>query len=161
MWIGIDASRAATPQRTGTEAYAYFLIQALIPLVPARGHRLTLYFNQPPAPHLFPTGESVNLRSLPFPRLWTHLRLAWTLQRRPPDLFFTPAHVIPFTYFGRSAATVHDLGYHHFPQAHPAGQLRYLRWSTRHNGRRAHTILADSQATKTDLHRFDGYLKRK
>jgi glycosyltransferase involved in cell wall biosynthesis len=93
---------------------------------------------------------------IPFPRLWTHVRLGWELHRRPPDVFFTPAHVIPFTYHGSSVATVHDLGYHYFPEAHPPRQLAYLRWSTRHNGRSARRIIADSQATKNDSIRFDG-----
>ncbi len=156
MIIGIDASRAVTAQRTGTEAYAFFLIQALIPLAAERGHQLRLYFNQPPPPNLFPQADCVTSIVIPFPRLWTHLRLALELQRRPPDLFFTPAHVIPYTYTGPSAATIHDLGYHYFPEAHPKRQLAYLRWSTRHNGRRARYLLADSQATKEDLVRLDG-----
>lgn len=156
MIIGIDASRAVTAQRTGTEAYAFFLIQALIPLAAERGHQLRLYFNQPPPPNLFPQADCATSIVIPFPRLWTHLRLALELQRRPPDLFFTPAHVIPYTYTGPSAATIHDLGYHYFPEAHPKRQLAYLRWSTRHNGRRARYLLADSQATKEDLVRLDG-----
>ncbi|MEM7116526.1 MAG: glycosyltransferase family 1 protein [Chloroflexota bacterium] len=151
MILGIDASRAVTAQRTGTEAYAYFLIQALIPLAKARGHDLRLYFNASPPPALFPDATRV---TIPFPRLWTHVRLAWELHRRPPDVFFTPAHVIPYTYRKTSAATVHDLGYHHFPQAHTKRQVAYLKWSTRHNGRSAHAILADSQATKDDLIHF-------
>jgi glycosyltransferase involved in cell wall biosynthesis len=155
MIIGVDASRAVTGQRTGTEAYAYFLIRSLIPLAAQRGHRLRLYFNQPPPPDLFPVDDFVERVVIPFPRLWTHLRLAWELWRRPPDVFFTPAHVIPFTYRGPSVATVHDLGYHYFPEAHPPRQLAYLRWSTRHNGRIARRIIADSQATKNDLIRFD------
>jgi len=154
--IGIDASRAVTAQRTGTEAYAYFLIQALIPLAAQHNHQLRLYFNQPPPDDLFPQVAHVNRIVIPFSRLWTHVRLAYELQRRPPDVFFTPAHVIPFTYTGPSAATIHDLGYHYFPEAHPRRQLAYLRWSTRHNGRRARHILADSQATKDDLVRLDG-----
>ena len=156
MVIGLDASRAVTRQRTGTEAYAYFLIRALIPAAAERGHQLRLYFNQPPPPDLFPQADHVEQVVIPFPRLWTHMRLAWELHRRPPDIFFTPAHVIPFTYRGPSAATVHDLGYHHFPQAHPRRQLAYLRWSTRHNGRVARHILADSHATKNDLIQLDG-----
>ncbi len=156
MVIGLDASRAVTRQRTGTEAYAYFLIRALIPFAAQHGHQLRLYFNQPPPPDLFPQSPTVEQVVIPFPRLWTHVRLAWELQRRPPDLFFTPAHVIPFTYRGPAAATIHDLGYHHFPQAHPRRQLIYLRWSTRHNGRTAHKIIADSQATKDDLVKLDG-----
>jgi glycosyltransferase involved in cell wall biosynthesis len=156
MLIGIDASRATAVRRTGTEAYAYYLIQALLTLTADSDIRLRLYFNQPPPPELFPRLPHVEFVVIPFPRLWTHLRLAWELRRRPPDLFFTPAHVIPWSYRGPAAATVHDLGYHHFPEAHPRRQLACLRWSTGHNGRRAHIILADSEATKADLIRLDG-----
>jgi glycosyltransferase involved in cell wall biosynthesis len=154
--IGVDASRTITGQRTGTEAYATFLLQALIPLATSKNHHIRLYFNQPPPPDLFPTTPQVEPVVIPFPRLWTHLRLAAELHRRPPDVFFTPAHVIPVSYFGPSVATVHDLGYHHFPEAHPRRQLAYLRWSTRHNGRRARRVVADSQATKQDLIQLDG-----
>jgi glycosyltransferase involved in cell wall biosynthesis len=153
MILGIDASRAVTHRRTGTEAYAYFLIQALITLTAEKNHQLRLYFNQPPPPGLFPPASHVQHINIPFPRLWTHLRLARELHQRPPDIFFTPAHVIPLNYFGRSAATIHDLGYHYFPEAHPRRQLAYLNWSTRHNGRRATLVIADSQATKDDLTR--------
>ncbi len=156
LTIGIDASRTSTGQRTGTEAYATFLLQALIPLAVAQNHRVRLYFNQPPPSELFYNLPRVEHVAIPFPRLWTHLRLAAELHRRPPDIFFTPAHVIPFTYAGPAVATVHDLGYHHFPEAHPWRQLAYLRWSTRHNGRRARRIIADSEATKEDLIRLDG-----
>lgn len=154
MLIGIDASRAVTRQRTGTEAYAYFLIQALIPLAAEQGHRLRLYFNQPPPSGLFPSAEHVEPVVLPQARLWTHVRLARELHRRPPDVFFTPAHVIPLTYRGPSVATVHDLGYHYFPEAHTRRQRAYLRWSTRHNAQVGRRVLADSQATRADLVRF-------
>jgi glycosyltransferase involved in cell wall biosynthesis len=154
--IGIDASRTTTGQRTGTEAYATFLLQALIPLALAHHHRVRLYFNQPPPPQLFAAFPAAENVAIPFPRLWTHARLADELRQHPPDVFFTPAHVIPFSYFGPSVATVHDLGYHHFPEAHPWRQLAYLRWSTRHNGRRARRVVADSEATKQDLIQLDG-----
>ncbi len=154
MVIGVDASRAARAQRTGTEGYAYFLIRAMIDLAAARGNQLRLYFNEPPGTDLFPQTGGVEQVVIPLHRLWTHARLAWELQRRPPDVFFTPAHVIPLTYRGPSVATVHDLGYHHFPEAHTRGQLAYLRWSTRHNGRSACCVVADSLATQADLIHF-------
>lgn len=150
MLIGIDASRASTSQRTGTEAYAYYLIRELIQLT-AGQHHLQLYFNQPAGPTPFEPAPHVEFLFLPFPRLWTHLRLAWELHQRPPDVFFTPAHVIPLTYTGRSVCTVHDLGYHYFPEAHGRGQAAYLQWSTRHNARRGRLVLADSLATQADL----------
>jgi glycosyltransferase involved in cell wall biosynthesis len=48
-------------------------------------------------------------------------------------------------------ATIHDLGYEHFPEAHPRRQLAYLRWSTRHNARAGHQVIVDSKATQDDL----------
>ena len=154
MLIGIDASRAVTRQRTGTEAYAYFLIRALIARTAGGAYQLRLYFNQPPPADLFPAAPHVSERTIPFARLWTHLRLAAELAQNPPDVFFTPAHVIPFVYRGASVATVHDLGYHYFPEAHTPGQAAYLKLTTRTNGRLARRIIADSQATKADLQRF-------
>lgn len=156
MIIGIDASRASTTQRTGTEAYAYQLISALIPLAAERRHHLRLYYNQPPAADLFGEWEHVEQVVMPQTRLWTHTRLRAELQRRSPDVFFTPAHVIPVAHSGPSVATVHDLGYEFFPQTHTARQRAYLRWSTQHNCRSATMIIADSQATQTDLTRLYG-----
>lgn len=154
MLIGIDASRATAAQRTGTEAYAYYLIRELIQLTAGTEHRLRLYYNQPPAAELFPNAPHVEPVHIPLRRLWTHLRLAAELHQRPPHVFFTPAHVIPMTYFGRSVATVHDLGYHYFPEAHTRQQIAQLKWSTPHNASRSQLVLADSEATKFDLVRF-------
>lgn len=150
MLIGIDASRAAKDQRTGTEGYAFHLIRELVPLAEAAGHRLRLYFQDWSRRTIFDSLIVENV-VIPWPRLWTHLRLAWELHRRPPDLFFTPAHVIPFTYRGPAVATVHDLGYLFFPEAHTRSQKTYLQWSTRHNAQRSRRVLADSEATKRDM----------
>jgi glycosyltransferase involved in cell wall biosynthesis len=154
MIFGIDASRATTGQRTGTEAYAAFLIDALIPLALGRGHTLRLYFNQPPPAEFWPAMPGVEHVVIPLRRIWTHARLGHELRRRPPDVFFTPAHVIPVGISCPAVATVHDLGYERFPDAHPRRQLAYLRWSTRHNARAGRRIIADSQATRDDLIRF-------
>jgi len=71
--------------------------------------------------------------------------------RRPPHLLFVPAHVLPLIHPRPSLVTIHDLGYRHFPEAHPRLQRLYLNLSTRWNARVAQHILADSQATKADL----------
>lgn len=156
--IGIDASRTTVARRTGTENYALNLIRALLALwggMASRPH-VRLYFRDRPAPDLFPPDEHVERRIIPFPRLWTHLRLSWEMARRPPDLLFVPAHVLPPLRPRRTLVTVHDLGYLHFPQAHRALDRLYLDLSTRWNARAAGHILADSQATKTDLIRACG-----
>jgi len=149
MLIGIDASRAARPDRTGTENYSLFLIRALLQL--DRQNRYYLYFNRPPAPNLIAVAENVAMRIMPFPRLWTHARLSLEMIMHPPDVLFVPAHVLPLLHPRRSVVTVHDLGYLYYPQAHTRWARMYLQWSTAYNARSAAHVIADSQATKRDL----------
>ena len=133
MLIGIDASRAAYPQRTGTENYALFLIRHLLRL--DLENRYRLYFSFSPEPALFPQVPHVEIRAIPFPRLWTHVRLSWEMATQPPDVLFVPSHVLPMVRPARSVVTVHDLGYLHYPQAHTRWARWYLQWSTIHNAR--------------------------
>lgn len=153
MLIGVDASRAASWQRTGTEAYSLHVIRALREAAPA--HRFRLYFNRAPDAGLF-GGPNLEVRVMPFPRLWTHARLSVEMWQHPPELLFVPAHVLPLVHPRRSVVTVHDLGYRYFPQAHAWRARLYLEWSTRWNVRRASCVVADSQATRDDIARFYG-----
>lgn len=148
MLIGIDASRAARPLRTGTENYSYHLIREL--LGAGAAHRYRLYFDRTPPRQLLPSGHWES-RVIPFPRLWTHVRLSWEVRRHPPDLLFIPAHVLPLLHPARSVVTVHDLGFRYFPQTHPRLDRWYLEWSTAYHASAAAHLLADSEATKGDL----------
>jgi glycosyltransferase involved in cell wall biosynthesis len=155
MKIGIDASRAARARRTGTETYSLELIRAIAGLLPAQ-HRLTLYTPHPPQPEDWPASPQVETRVIPWPRLWTHLRLALELHHQPPDLLFVPAHVLPLSCPVPAVVTIHDLGYLHYPQAHRPFDRWYLDWTTRRHTRLASQIIADSLATKQDLIDFYG-----
>jgi glycosyltransferase involved in cell wall biosynthesis len=146
MLIGIDASRATIAHPTGTEVYSRQLIQALLAL--ESPHRFRLYFRNPVPPDSF---LGADLCIAPFPRFWTHLRLSWEMVHRSPDALFVPAHVVPLVHPPTSLVTVHDLGYLHFPQAHPWRQRLYLDLSTRWSVRVSAHVLADSAATKADL----------
>ncbi|MFP3897422.1 MAG: glycosyltransferase family 4 protein [Anaerolineales bacterium] len=149
MLIGIDASRAALAQRTGTENYSLYLIREMIAL--GEEHRFRLYFNRPPQDGLFVRNERVQWRIMPFPRLWTHLRLAWEVTRHPPDVLYVPAHVVPWLHPRRCVVSIHDLGYLHYPQAHTRWGRWYLDLSTRFNARSARRVIAASRATRRDL----------
>jgi glycosyltransferase involved in cell wall biosynthesis len=70
--------------------------------------------------------------------------------RNAPDLLFVPSHVIPLVH-PRSVVTVHDLGYLHEPEAHPASQRRMLNLTTRWNARVASHVIAISETTRQDL----------
>lgn len=153
--FGIDASRAARACRTGTETYSLELIKALAKLAsPQQCFRL--YAPHPPQPTDWPDSPYVETRIIPWPRLWTHLRLATELQLRPPAVLFVPAHVLPLYCPVPAVVTVHDLGYLHYPDAHRRFDRWYLDQTTRRHTRVACHILADSVATKNDLVEFYG-----
>jgi len=154
--IGLDASRSIATHPTGTELYSRHLIDALIDRAPAN-YTFRLYFNQSTtafsnqhAKRAISNQQSA-IRNLPFPRLWTHVRLSLEMLLHPPDLLFVPAHVLPMIHPRRSVVTVHDLGYLYFPEAHLPQQRWYLDQSTRWHTRVAAHLIADSEATKRDL----------
>lgn len=154
MRLAIDASRTTVARVTGTEQYALQMIRAMIA---ADGmHEITLYFRDAPAPDLLIDSKFVTKKIIPFPRMWTHVRLAAELYRDRPDMLWVPAHSLPFVFPGRAAVTVHDLGYKRFPEAHTPSRVRTLDLTTRASAARASVILADSRATADDLTRFYG-----
>ena len=150
LLIGIDASRACREQMTGTERYARRVIDGLLTLPSPVRFRLYLDRVGP-----IPTDWTrVEIRPIPFPRLWTHLRLAYELRQNPVSLLFVPAHVLPFRCPVPAVVTVHDLGYRYEPDAHPLAQRLYLELGTRRSVRQARLVIAISQATARDLTRF-------
>jgi len=152
--IALDASRVTAGRVTGTEHYAKQIIRALIGQNTA--HHITLYFRDSSPPDWFPQSDLVTYRCIPFPRAWTHARLAAELWRDRPDVTFVPAHTLPILFPGPAVVTVHDLGFKYFPQAHPRASRLYLDWTTRYSAARAAVVLADSRATANDLTAFYG-----
>lgn len=151
MLVGIDASRATPPPRTGTENYSVGLIRALL----KRGrHHYRLYYRETLAAELI--GYDAEYRPMPARRLWTHTRLAVEIRRSAPDALFVPAHVLPLTHPPVSVVTAHDVGFRYFPGAHPLIQRLYLGLTTHWAARRARILLADSEATRQDLIRLYG-----
>ena len=155
--IAIDISRLATNQRTGTERYTWEVLAGIA--AHPGPHEYVLYCRTRPA-ELPPLAPGMRLCVMPFPRLWTHIRLAWQLWRDRPDVLFVPSHVLPWNVRlvpgMRVVTTVHDLGFLHFPQAHTAFQNIYLRVSTWWATVAADALIAISQATATDVQQFSG-----
>jgi len=150
--IGIDASRATLAQRTGVEGYSLNLIRELLKL--ETEHEFILYFNRPPREGLFQGMGKAHYEILPFPRLWTQIRLATHILFHRPDLLLITAHILPLAYTGPSVVTVHDLGFLVYPKTYRLFDLFYLSTMTPYSSWRARRIIADSQATKDDLTRY-------
>ena len=156
MHIGIDASRAVSGQRTGTEHYSARLIEALGLIEGAARHRFVLYANAPrdssaEAMLGFNLPPNFAWRPIPWRRLWTHMRLSVAMLRYTPDVLFVPSHVVPLRHPPATVVTIHDVGYLYYPDAHTAASRRYLDWSTRFSTQAARRVIAISQQTADDL----------
>ncbi len=153
MLIGIEASRANRPQKTGVEWYAYLLIQELKKLAAAERHSWFLYSNQPLSKGLEKGPSNWHERRLAWPPkyLWTQARLSWEMKRRSPEILFVPAHVLPRFAPKRSVVTIHDVGFHRYPGLYPARQASYHEWATRDIVENAGKIITVSEFSKQEI----------
>jgi glycosyltransferase involved in cell wall biosynthesis len=164
MVIGIEASHAAKPKRTGVEEYCYQTIQGLKKTIPANV-QVILYTHRPLEGALgeLPANWSVRVLGWPLSKLWTQLRLSWEfLVHGRPDVFFAPGQLIPFIIPKKTVVTVHDSAFLIFPKTYNTLGRWYLRLMNWLIVRRATTILTPSQFTKDELLRlYSGLAERK
>ena len=158
MLVGIDASRALRPLRTGTEGYSRDLIAALVSR--ESGNRYRLYVDRSPTAGLA-KGATAEIRTIELFRLWTQIRLALELVQHPPDVLFVPSHVVPLICPVPAVVTIHDVGYLWYRSAYRPTEWVLLHLGTLRNARGARRIVADSQATADDLVRHFGVPPRK
>lgn len=153
MIIGIDASRASTRQKTGTEIYSYNLIKNLASI--DQRNKYVLYTNRAlKFDFLLPRNFKVKIMS--FPRFWTQIRLAWEMLVNQPDILFIPAHTIPWIHPKNTVVTIHGLEYEYFSKAYSKFNLWHLRKTTRLAVKWAKKIITVSENTKRDLIKFYG-----
>jgi glycosyltransferase involved in cell wall biosynthesis len=133
MLIGIDASRANKPEKTGVEWYAWHLIQELKKLTQGDGNSWVLYTREPLKNELSALPENwYEVRAgWPPKRLWTQVRMSWEMWRRPADVLFVPAHVLPPIRPEKSVVTVHDVGFRRMPHLYKQADKKYHEMTTR------------------------------
>lgn len=154
MIIAIDASRAIRPQPTGTERYSARIIEYLAKI----DHENTYWLYSPtPPPNSFPKlPDNFHWKIIPFPRLWTHIRLSLALFLDKPDVLFVPAHVLPLYTPKRTVITIHDLAYEIFPEAYAWSARWYTHISDRRAAKIASHVITPSEATRQDFIKFFG-----
>lgn len=151
MLIGIDASRAFTPQRTGTENYSLKLIDTLTKL--DKKNNYTLYVRDTPLHRDLKLPKNFRVKVISLAYLWTQVGLAFECLFNPPDVLFVPAHTMPVIRRPalRTVVTIHDLGSEFLPQYHKFPQKIYLNWATNFAVKYATRLIAVSKHTKNDL----------
>ncbi|MBI5038040.1 MAG: glycosyltransferase family 4 protein [Candidatus Kerfeldbacteria bacterium] len=174
MVIGIDASRANQVRRTGTEWYAFHVINEIIRRLEPTD-RVILYVKDKLVSDWPAFTSQVSVRILRWPPqfMWTQFRLAWEMLWHAPDVLFVPAHTIPIICPRKTITTLHDIGFEFFPELysqHTIGprwldhalrlvsfntirsdELSYHRWSARVALRKAARIITVSEFSKMEI----------
>jgi glycosyltransferase involved in cell wall biosynthesis len=141
--VAVDLNPATREVVTGTELFAREVGSRLQSVAP--DIRWRFFASRARA------GLGVDLVVVPFPRLWSQLRLPFALAREHADLLFVPSHAVPFAWPGRALTVVHDLAFERHPQAYSATERAYLQLTTRWAARRCALLIAVSESTKSDL----------
>ena len=141
--IAVDVNPATREVVTGTERYTREVCARLPRAAPELRWR---FFARRPKEDV-----GVDVMVVPFPRLWSQVRLPIALAGERPDLLFVPGHVIPFAWPGRVLTVVHDLAFERHPEAYGIADRTYLRTTTRWAAARCRLLIAVSESTKDDL----------
>lgn len=125
MLIGIDATRANKPTKTGVEWYAWHVIQELKKQTSNDGNSWVLFSNQVLTGGLesLPENWYEDRIKWPLPFGWTQLRLSYELAKRPVDVLWLPGSTLPRIYPKQTVITVHDIGFHRFPKLYKPRQV--------------------------------------
>ena len=160
MRIGLDYTAAAR-QRAGIGRYARELITALLAL--ESQHQYVIFGAtgglETDNWRLKIQGDRVRFRTLPLSddwaaRLWHRLRLPIPVETITGalDIFYSPDFVLPPTRRAtRTLLTVHDLSFLYYPEHFVPKLVSYLNQVVPRSVNRADRVLADSEATRTDL----------
>jgi len=129
MIIGIDASQANKPERTGTEWYAFYIIQRWMQSNAFQGNHVRLYTQNPLRDDFGPLPENWEVRVLTWPPkiFWTHIRLSLELLFRPIHLLFIPSHTIPLKHPKATLTTVHDIGFETNPELYANASVVHIK----------------------------------
>lgn len=151
--VGIDASSANKPHKTGVEWYAYHLIQNMKKHALRPDERVLLYSPAELRGGLaeWPAGWSARQLSWTLKRGWMQIRMSAEMIRHKPDLLFVPAQGLPRVLGKKTATTIHDLGFLHRPDLYEVGTRKILELATQEAVNRSDQIITVSETTRQDI----------
>jgi len=152
MIIGIDASRAKSKERTGTENYSLNLIVNLSKI--DRKNQYILYLKDDYAKELNQLPKNFRLKVIKNKKYWTQIGLSREILHNRPDILFVPAHILPLFCPKASVLTVHDFTWKYFPEAYSKSDIFLQNLSLKRAIKKQSKIIVYSQSTKSDLLKF-------
>jgi len=154
MIIGIDGNEANVERKVGIGEYAYELflqfynLQFSIPNL-----QFTIYLKIQPNSDMPKEREGWKYRVIGPRKLWTRFALPLDLyfHNQKPDVFFTPTHYGPRFSPVKTAISIMDLSFIHFPELFTKHDLYQLTNWTKYSVLKAKKIFTISEFSKNDI----------
>jgi len=153
MLIGIEATRANKPTKTGVEWYAWHTIQELKKLTVNDGNSWILYSNHVLTGGLesLPENWYEDRIKWPLPFGWTQFRLSWELKKRKVDALWLPGSTLPRYVPKQTVITVHDIGFHRLPKLYKQRQVTIHERAMKEIAKKAARIITVSEFSAREM----------
>ncbi len=152
MLIGIDGNEANVKNRVGIGEYAYeLLLQFKKQKNP--NIKFLIYLKDKPLLDMPEGDEGWKYKVIGPKKMWTQfaLPLSLILGKEKPDVFFTPSHYAPRFAFLKTAISIMDLSYIHFPGLFRKEDLYQLTNWTKYSAKNAKLVFTISKSSKDDI----------
>jgi glycosyltransferase involved in cell wall biosynthesis len=148
--FGYD-QKTGLPRRVGSGEYCYQLLLNLNKI--DKKNNYIIYLPQSPTVDLPKESSKWHYRIVGPRKLWMLLGLSleFLLRRSKPDVFFSPTHYLPIVSPNKSAISILDLSYIHFPELFKPTDLNQLTKWTKYSVGKASKIFTISKASKDDI----------
>ena len=165
MLIGIDGNEANVKNRVGSNVYAFQLLWNIfnIQRKSEKKIRFKIYLKKEPLGDLPEKGDWWQYKILKPSALFTQLRLPLQLylEKKKPDVFFTPGHYAPRVSPVPTVISIMDLAFLRFPEQFRRKDLYQLINWTKYSVNNASHIFTISEFSKKEIIYFYNYPKEK
>jgi glycosyltransferase involved in cell wall biosynthesis len=148
--FGFD-NKTGLPKRVGSGEYCFELLSHLYKIDIKNNY--VIYLPEPPTSDLPKEKSNWHYKVVKPGSMWTifGLSLELMLYRSNIDVFFSPTHYLPFFAPKKSAISVLDLSFLHFPNLFKKKDLYQLRYWTKFSSKKADKIFTISKSSKDDI----------
>jgi glycosyltransferase involved in cell wall biosynthesis len=143
--------KTGIPRRVGSGEYCFQLLLNLNKI--DKKNNYIIYLPQKPTIDLPKESNRWHYKVVGPRKFWTlfGLSLEFLLRRSKPNVFLSPTHYLPIISPKKSAISILDLSYVHFPELFKSADLNQLTKWTRYSAGKSAKIFTISQASKDDI----------
>ncbi len=152
MIIGIDGNEANVERRVGISEYAFELLKQFSSLK-TEDIEFVVYLKEKPRADMPKESSLWKYRIVGPKKLWTQIGLPFDLFTHSPrpDVFFTPTHYSPRFSPVKTAVSIMDLSYIHFPELFKKSDLYQLQNWSKYSILKAAKVFTISNFSKDDI----------